>query len=96
MIRDLRLFALAALILYLGPFDLAGGADALQPASPRHVGVLLVRLSPESKEAQAFRQGLRDAGYAEGRDLIIEWRSANGNYVGYRHWSPTWCRAKSR
>jgi ABC-type uncharacterized transport system substrate-binding protein len=38
-------------------------------------------LSPESKEAQAFRQGLRDAGYAEGRDVVIEWRSANGDYA---------------
>jgi len=35
---------------------------------------------PESKEAQAFRQGLRDAGYAEGRDVVTEWRSANGDY----------------
>ena len=38
-------------------------------------------LSPESKEAQAFRQGLRDAGYTEGRDMVIEWRSANGDYA---------------
>jgi putative ABC transport system substrate-binding protein len=30
---------------------------------------------------QLFRQGLRDAGYAEGRDLVIEWRSANGDYA---------------
>ena len=29
---------------------------------------------------QAFRQGLRDAGYFEGRDVVIEWRSANGDY----------------
>ena len=36
--------------------------------------------SPESKEAQAFRQGLRDAGYSEGRDVVIEWRFANGDY----------------
>jgi putative ABC transport system substrate-binding protein len=52
-----------------------------QPPSPRRIGVLLVLLSPESKEAQAFRQGLRDAGYAEGRDVVIEWRSANGDYT---------------
>jgi putative ABC transport system substrate-binding protein len=55
-------------------------AHAQQPASPRRIGVLLVALSPESKEVQAFRQGLRDAGYAEGRDVMIEWRSANGDY----------------
>jgi putative tryptophan/tyrosine transport system substrate-binding protein len=53
---------------------------AQQPASPRRIGVLLVEFSLESKEAQAFRQGLRDAGYAEGRDVVIEWRSAKGDY----------------
>ncbi len=56
------------------------GAHAQQAASPRRIGVLLVSFSPESKEAQAFRQGLRDAGYAEGRDVVIEWRYANGDY----------------
>ena len=53
---------------------------AQQPAAPRRIGVLLVGWSPESKEVQEFRQGLRDAGYAEGRDVVIEWRSANGDF----------------
>jgi ABC-type uncharacterized transport system substrate-binding protein len=57
------------------------GAEAQQPATPRRVGVLLALLSPDSKEAQAFRQGLWDAGYGEGREVAIEWRSANGNYA---------------
>ena len=56
-------------------------AYAQQSASPRRIGVLLVLLSPGSKEAQAFRQGLRDAGYAEGRDVVIEWRPAYGDYA---------------
>jgi putative ABC transport system substrate-binding protein len=30
--------------------------------------------------AQAFREGLRDAGYVEGRDVVLERRSASGNY----------------
>ena len=37
-------------------------------------------MSPESKEAQAFRQGLRDADNIAGRDGVIEWRYANGDY----------------
>ena len=67
----------AACFVSLG---LASAVDAQQPASPRRIGVLLVGFSPESKAARTFRQGLGDAGYAEGRDVVIEWRSANGDY----------------
>jgi putative ABC transport system substrate-binding protein len=73
--------SLAALVASLGALCLPCASDAQQPALPRRIGVLLVLLSPESKEAQAFRQGLRDAGYAEGRDVVIEWRYANGDYA---------------
>lgn len=80
MIRDLRLFALAALIACLWQFGFASAADARQSVSPRRIGVLLVGFSPEGKEAQAFRQGLGNAGYVEGRDVVIAWRSADGDY----------------
>jgi putative ABC transport system substrate-binding protein len=55
-------------------------ARAQQIASPRRIGVLLVGLTPESKSAQSFLQGLRDAGYTIGRDVVVEWRLANGDY----------------
>jgi putative tryptophan/tyrosine transport system substrate-binding protein len=55
-------------------------AQAQKSASPRRIGVLLVGLSPESKAAKQFRLGLRDLGYSEGRDVVLEWRSANGDY----------------
>jgi len=71
---------IAAWVGSLGLIYLPVKAYAQQPALPRRIGVLLVIFSPESKEAQAFRQGLRDAGYEEGRDVIIEWRNANGDY----------------
>jgi putative ABC transport system substrate-binding protein len=64
-----------------------GGAAAAWPLAARaqqrvarRIGFLLVGLSPESKEAKQFRLGLRDAGYSEGRDVVIEWRSAKGDY----------------
>ena len=53
---------------------------AQQPASPRRIGVLLAAFSVESTEVQAFREGLRDASYEEGRDVVIEWHSVNGEY----------------
>ena len=81
MIRRRLLLALIALAACLGPLSVPSAAYAQQPGSPRRIGVLLGGLSPESKEAQAFRQGLLDAGYVEGRDVVIEWRSANGDYA---------------
>jgi putative ABC transport system substrate-binding protein len=76
MIR--RILALALLVSCL---DLASAADSQQPTSPRRIGVLLALFSQESPEAQAFRQGLGDAGYVEGRDVVIDWRSSSGNYA---------------
>jgi putative ABC transport system substrate-binding protein len=55
-------------------------ARAQQIASPRRIGVLLVGLTPESKSAQSFLQGLRDAGYTIGRDAVVECRLAHGDY----------------
>jgi ABC-type uncharacterized transport system substrate-binding protein len=80
MIRALLAFALVALAACFGRLGLASAADAQQPTSPPHIGVLLVGRSPESKDAQQFRQGLLDAGYTEGRDVVVEWRSANGDF----------------
>ena len=80
MTRRALTFALGALVACLGLVGPARVANAQQPAPPRRVGVPLALLAPDSKEVQAFRRGLRDAGYTEGRDLVIEWRSANGDY----------------
>ena len=81
MTRRAFTFALGALGAYLGLGGPPRAAEGQQPALRRRIGVLLVLLSPEGKEAQAFRQGLRDAGYVEGRDVVIEWRAANGDYT---------------
>jgi ABC-type uncharacterized transport system substrate-binding protein len=52
-------------------------ARAQQPALP-----VVGYLDPESLETNfaAFRQGLRDAGYVEGQNVMIEYRRADGEY----------------
>jgi putative ABC transport system substrate-binding protein len=47
------------------------------------VGFLSARRRPISLEADyygAFPQGMRDLGYVEGKNLVIEWRFAEGKY----------------
>jgi len=73
-------FDLVALAACLGPFSLPSAADAQQQAPPRRIGVLLMGFAPDSKQVQGLRQGLQDLGYAEGRDVVFEWRSARGDY----------------
>src|SRR5262245_42747277 len=55
-------------------------ARAQPPVPPRRLGFLRVGSSPDSKAVLTFRRGLRDAGYSEGRDVVIEWRFAKGDY----------------
>ena len=69
--------ALAVLAL---SFSLAISADAQTSSSPKRVGVLLVGIGEQSEETKAFQEGLRNAGYVEGRDIAIEWWFGRGRY----------------
>jgi hypothetical protein len=54
-------------------------AQAQQPAKIPRIGVLVTN-SPSTIAARidAFRQGLRELGYVEGKNIVIEFRSAEG------------------
>src|SRR3954468_15596951 len=58
-------------------------ARAQQPERVRRVGFLLGAVPPAQfglGDLSGFAQGMRELGYVEGRDFIIEWRSAEGRY----------------
>ncbi len=54
-------------------------AQAQQPTKIPRIGYLITgSLSGNSDRIEAFRQGLRELSYVEGKKIIIEWRSADG------------------
>src|SRR5215510_6150652 len=54
---------------------------AQQPATMPHIGFLSAApLSSIMARTEAFRQGLRDLGYVEGRNITIDWRSADDQW----------------
>ena len=73
-----RIFALAVSALLL---SLSIPTGAQQPTKIPRIGYLIAAsLSAASGRIEAFRQGLRELGYVEGKNIVIEWRSAEGKF----------------
>ena len=63
-------------LLALGAAPLA--AEAQQAAKVARIGYLSPNLAASPQLRDAFLQGLRDLGYVEGRNVVIEFRDADG------------------
>jgi len=70
----------AELFLIIVALTVCGArAEAQQPTKVPRIGRLTApSASAESARTEAFRQGLRDLGYVEGKNIVIEYRSAEG------------------
>jgi putative tryptophan/tyrosine transport system substrate-binding protein len=75
MKRKITVLTICAMLLALSV-----SAQAQQPAKIPRIGILAT-FSPSviAARIEGFRQGLRELGYVEGKNLVIEWRSADGN-----------------
>ena len=74
---------------------LLGGAAAAWPLTARAqqvpvVGFLSSRSPDEATgHTTAFRRGLEEMGFVEGRSVAVEYRWAKGDYICYRLLPPT-------
>jgi putative ABC transport system substrate-binding protein len=60
-------------------FALCLRAEAQQPGKVSRIGYLAGgSLSSNAARREAFRQGLRELSYVEGKNIVIEWRFADG------------------
>jgi putative tryptophan/tyrosine transport system substrate-binding protein len=74
MKKKITLLALSATL-----FALCLPADAQQQTKVPRIGYLGgASLSAIPKRVEAFREGLRELGYVEGKNIVIEWRWAEG------------------
>jgi putative ABC transport system substrate-binding protein len=70
-----KTFSLCALLLALSV-----PVAAQQPAKVPRIGYLSANsLNTNPTRIEAFKQGLRELGYTEGKSIVIDWRFAEGN-----------------
>jgi putative ABC transport system substrate-binding protein len=60
-------------------FAITAGAQPATPKVPRIAYVYLYELGPSAPYIVDFRKGLKDHGWEEGRNIIVEYRNAKGN-----------------
>ena len=73
MSSKILFWLLTTVLLITAPF-----AQAQQPAKVPRIGYLAPSISASPSLFEAFQQGLRELGYVEGKNIVIEWRSNEG------------------
>src|SRR6266851_4804108 len=69
-------------------------AEAQEAAKAARIGWRAVNLTANPRLREAFVQGLRDLGYVEGRNVVIEDRSAEGKPERVPALAPPWLRLR--
>jgi len=78
MKKEFKILTLCATLL-----TLCVSAGAQEPKKVPRIGFLTTSPSIFPDRIEAFRQGLRELGYVEGKNIVIEWRYAEGKTDRY-------------
>src|SRR5215472_4330382 len=75
----MRALSVTVVVILALRLVVAGGDAVAQPAAATaRIGYLSSNLASNRDLREAFRQGLRDLGYVEGKSVVIEYRDAQG------------------
>jgi putative tryptophan/tyrosine transport system substrate-binding protein len=88
MKRKITVVTLCAML-----FVLSYSAQAQQPGKVPRIGYLSLR-SGFGVNDEAFRQGLRELGYTEGQNIVVEWRFVDGKSERYHDFAAELVRLK--
>src|SRR6266542_2144035 len=79
MVCSMRKTGFLSILFVVVLLAIAVIASAQQPGKVPRIGYLAPQsLSALVMRTEAFRRGLRELGYVEGKNIVIEWRSAEG------------------
>src|SRR4030095_5410515 len=84
---------ITVLILSTMLFALSFSAHAQQPGKVPRIGYLSLR-SGFGVNDEAFRQSLRELGYSEGQNIVVEWRFVDGKSERYHDFAAELVRLK--
>jgi putative ABC transport system substrate-binding protein len=70
--------AVSSILIVVALLTLALIAGAQQPAKIPRVGILFIG-GRDQPHLEAFKQGLRERGYTEGKNIVLDYRYAEGN-----------------
>ena len=69
---------LLSILVVVAQVAVGAMAEAQQPAKIPRIGFLLASSPGPDPRIEGFRQGLRELGYSEGKNIAIEWRYGKG------------------
>src|SRR5215831_13739468 len=84
MKKKITVLTLSAMLLAL-----CASAEARQAKKVPRIGYLSAG-DPDAARIEPFRQGLRELGYVEGKNIFIEWRYAEGKLDRSPRSRPNW------
>ena len=84
----------SAILLCVVLFALCVPASAQQPAKIPRIGLLYASASGNAHRVEAFRQGLRELGYVEGKNIVIEYRYPDGKRERFSEYATELVRLK--